>query len=189
MWLLWSAVGYDAADSAAAIIGIDGVGGFLLSAMAGLLYLRIPNAGDGDWPVEQIAEGEHSDAFAYDWDKSGAPSIFTLSPFHGNVLSVYRRSVGGWQATVIDDDIEMGRIVWAGELLGGPGLIAGGREVQKELRIYRPVAGRPWQFARTVLDEGVGPTQMAVLDHGDGSARLIVAGHGRNEVLMYDLSA
>jgi len=164
-----------------------GGGGFLLSAMEGLFYLRVPERPEDDWPTERIAAGEHSDAYAYDWDGSGTPDIFTLRPFHGNLLSVYRRSARGWEATVIDDDIQMGHIVWAGELLGKPGLIAAGRQGDRDIRLYRPGSDDPWKLTRTVIDEDVGPTQMAVLDDGGGSARLIVAGHGCDEVLMYDL--
>lgn len=162
-------------------------GGFLISAMEGLFHLRIPERKGSEWPFERIADGEHSDAFAYDLNASGTADIFTLSPFHGNTLSMYRKLSGGWKRTVIDDDIEMGHIVWAGEFLGEPGIIAGGRRGRKELRLYRLLDAEKNQFRKEIIDEGIGATQMLVINRASDSALLIVAGHGTNEVLIYDI--
>jgi len=163
-------------------------GGYLLSAMEGLFFMKVPESIDGQWEVETIAEGEHSDAFAYDWDQAGSAQIFTISPFHGNRVSIYRRQESGWCATVIADDISMGHVLWAGELLGRPGLLVGGRDGDKELRLYRKSGAGGGEFSYEIIDEGIGPTQIAVVERGQGSAGLIVAAHGVNEVRTYDLA-
>ncbi|MHC4574927.1 MAG: hypothetical protein ACYS76_12495 [Planctomycetota bacterium] len=163
-------------------------GGFLLSAMEGLFFMRIPESPDGQWEVETIAEGEHSDAFAYDWDGSGCAQVFAISPFHGNTVTIYRREQGRWCATVIADDISMGHVLWAGELLGRPGLLVGGRDGRKELRLYRKSGPQGKGFGYELIDEGIGPTQIAAVGRGKDSAGLIVAAHGVNEVRVYDLT-
>ncbi|MHC4708354.1 MAG: hypothetical protein ACYS8I_14855 [Planctomycetota bacterium] len=163
-------------------------GGFLLSAMEGLFLMKIPESLEGQWEVETIADGEHSDAFAYDWDGTGFAQIFAISPFHGEKVSVYRREQSGWSATVITDDLSMGHVLWAGELLGRPGLLVGGRDGRKELRLYRKSGPQGREFSHEILDEGIGPTQIAVVDRGKDSAGLIVAAHGVNEVRIYDLT-
>jgi hypothetical protein len=165
-----------------------GRGGFLLSAMEGLFYMRIPESPDGQWEVETIAEGEHSDGFAYDWDTVGHAQIFAISPFHGNTVTIYRREQGRWSGTVIADDISMGHVLWAGELLGRPGLLVGGRDGQKELLLYRKSGPEGKDFSYELIDEGIGPTQIAVVDRGKDSAGLIVAAHGVNEVRTYTLT-
>jgi len=163
-------------------------GGFLLSAMEGLFLMKIPENLDGQWKVETIAEGEHSDAFAYDWDGTGFAQIFAISPFHGNKVTIYRHEQTGWHATTVTDDICMGHILWAGELLGRPGLLVGGRDGRKELRLYRKKGPQGKEFSHEILDEGIGPTQIAVVDRGKDSASLIVAAHGVNEVRIYNLT-
>ena len=165
-----------------------GRGGFLLSAMEGLFYMRIPTGFDGEWEVETIAEGEHSDGFAYDWDGSGSVQIFAISPFHGETVTIYRRDQGGWNPTIITDDVSFGHVLWAGELLGEPGLLIAGRGGDKELRLYRKSGPDGKGFSCETIDEGIGPTQIAVVDRGEDSAGLIVAAHGANEVRVYDLS-
>jgi hypothetical protein len=163
-------------------------GGFLLSAMEGLFLMKIPESLEGQWELEAIADGEHSDAFAYDWDGTGFAQIFAISPFHGEKVSVYRREQSGWSATTITDDLSMGHVLWAGELLGRPGLLVGGRDGRKELRLYRKGGPQGKEFSHEILDEGIGPTQIAVVNQGRDSAGLIVAAHGVNEVRIYNLT-
>lgn len=163
-------------------------GGFLLSAMEGLFFMEIPESPDGRWEVETIAEGEHSDAFAYDWDAAGRPQIFAISPFHGNTVTIYRPGRDRWSGTVITDDVSMGHVLWAGDLLGRPGLLVGGRDGKKELRLYRKTAPNGKDFSCELIDEGIGPTQIAVVDRGKDSVGLIVAAHAVNEVRTYTLT-
>ncbi|HUW20401.1 MAG TPA: hypothetical protein VMW16_13975 [Sedimentisphaerales bacterium] len=163
-------------------------GGFLLSAMEGLFFMRIPDSPEDRWGVETIAEGEHSDAFAYDWDAAGYPQIFAISPFHGNTVTIYRREQSRWSGTVIADDISMGHVLWAGELLGRPGLLVGGRDGRKELRLYRKSGPQGKDFSYELIDEGIGPTQIAVAALGKDATGLIVAAHAVNEVRTYTLT-
>jgi hypothetical protein len=82
----------------------------------------------------------------------------------------------------------MGHVLWAGEILGRPGLLVGGRDGQKELRLYRKSGPQGKDFSYELIDEGIGPTQIAVVDRGRDSAGLIVAAHGVNEVRTYSLT-
>jgi len=116
----------------------EGREGYLLSAMEGLFFTPIPADPMGAWTTEPIATGEYSDACAFDWNRDGIPEIFSISPFHGNVLSLHRSTASGWEREVIHQDLSFGHIVWAGDLLGGPALLAGSRRDRRELRLYRP---------------------------------------------------
>ncbi len=159
-------------------------GGFLLSATEGLFYLCIPNDATEPWPMDRIATGEYSDAFAYDWNRFGSSDIFTISPFHGNVLSMFTRFKNGWDKVTIDDGLEFGHVIWAGDLLGKPGLLVGERGGSKELRLYR---SGPSGFHSETIDEGIGPAQMLVLNDRQDFAQLVVSAHARDEVLLYNI--
>ncbi|MBL9215604.1 MAG: hypothetical protein JNG83_09025 [Opitutaceae bacterium] len=161
--------------------------GYLLSAMEGLFFMPLPANPDGAWPVEQISADENSDAFAFDWDGDGVPEVFSISPFHGNVLSVHKQTAAGWKRTLIHDDLALGHIVWAGDLLGGPALLAGSRRERRELRLYRPGPGGTIDPKYTVIDEGIGPSQLTVVTHGPQRATLYTAAHGVDEVRLYEL--
>jgi hypothetical protein len=169
-----------------ALLGREHRPGFLLSSMEGLHFMPIPDDPAGAWLVERIDASETSDAFAFDWDGDGEPEIFSISPFHGHVLALHRKGPDGWGKTIIHDDLAMGHIVWAGELLGAPALLAGSRRNRRELRLYRPRPDGTVDPEYTLLDEGIGPTQIAVLPQGR-KATLYVAAHGMNEVRLYEL--
>jgi len=162
--------------------------GFLLSAMEGLFFMPLPENPDGAWRTEQIFNDESSDAFAFDWDGDGEPEVFSISPFHGNVLALHKRWDDAWRRTVIHDDLSLGHIVWAGNLLGGPVLLAGSRRARRELRLYRPSVDGGVDPAYELIDEGIGPTQVAVFPLGTDRAVLYVAAHGMDEVRIYELS-
>ena len=163
--------------------------GYLLSAMEGLFFMPLPADPDGAWPVERISAEENSDAFAFDWDGDGVPEIFSISPFHGHVLALHKQTASGWTKTVIHDDLAMGHIVWAGNLLGGPALLAGSRRERRELRLYRPSADGGIDRSYQVLAEGIGPSQLNVVTHGPRRATLYTAAHGVDEVRLYELEA
>lgn len=168
-------------------LGQSGKEVFLISAMEGLYFLHIPENPEDNWKLESIAEGEHSDAFAFDWNESGNSEIFTISPFHGNMLSVYHKVDNSWGKFNIDDTLEMGHVLWAGNFLGEPALITGNRKGRKDLKLYRFPKGLNSSFETDIIDEGIGPTQMAVVKLTDKEEMIILAGHGDSEVIVYNI--
>ena len=169
-------------------LGRDQRDGYLLSCMEGLTFLPIPEDPEGEWKPEPIDPDETSDAFAFDWDGDGEPEIFSISPFHGNVLAIHKNGPTGWSRQVIHDDLAMGHIVWAGMLLGQPGLLAGSRRENRELRLYRPAPDGSVNPKYQLIAAGIGPTQIAVIPRSDREAVLYVAAHGVDEVRTYTLS-
>lgn len=168
-------------------LGRTGRPGYLLSSMDGLVFMPLPSDPDGPWSTEVIHPEEHSDAFAFDWDGDGIPEVFSIAPFHGNELAIHRETTAGWERQIIHDDLAMGHIVWAGNLLGGPCLLAGSRREQRELRLYRPTPDGGIDLDYQVIDKEIGPTQIAVIPRGARAAVLYVAAHGLDEVRLYEL--
>ena len=164
-------------------IGREMRDGYLLSCMEGLTFLPIPEDPDGDWQAESIDTDETSDAFAFDWDGDGEPEIFSISPFHGHVLAMHKKGPDGWSKQVIHDDLSFGHIVWAGNLLGGPALLAGSRRDNRELRLYRPDPGRRHRSGlRAHRRRASAPPRSPSCPMGDSKAVLYVAAHGVDEV-------
>ncbi len=165
---------------------MNGKPGFLLSAHEGLFFLSLPRDPSGAWERETLATGEYSDAIAGRWDESNETTVFSLSPFHGNVLSIHRHTPRGWTRETIDDSIGFGHVVWAGIFLGRPGILVGARAGRKELTLYRPAAGGV--FMKETIDEGAGPSQIAVVDRGRSEAVIFACAHARGEVVCYTIS-
>jgi hypothetical protein len=171
-----------------AVLGRERRPGYLVSAMEGLFFLPLPADPSGAWQPEQLDPAEHSDAFAFDWDGDGEPEIFSISPFHGHVLAKHKKTDEGWARQVIHEDLAMGHIVWAGQFLGRPGLLAGSRRGRRELRLYRPAHDGSVDRSYCVIDEGIGPSQIVVASDGPGRELLYMAAHGQDEIRIYELT-
>jgi hypothetical protein len=57
------------------------------------------------------------------------------------------------------------------------------------LRLYRPSNDGGVDPDYEIIDEGIGPTQMAVIPRGPRAAVLYVAAHGQDEVRLYEVEA
>lgn len=176
---------------------LGGRAGYLVSAMEGLAFLPVPaDPAAAPWRGEWINRSECSDAFAFDWDGDGDEEIFSISPFHGNELAIHKRIAGAahargdereWRRTLIHDDLSFGHIVWAGNFLGAPGLLAGSRRERRELRLYRPAADGSVNPDCELIDEGIGPSQINVVECSPARMALYVAAHGLDEVRIYEI--
>jgi hypothetical protein len=165
----------------------NGNSGFLVSAMEGCSFMEIPKRIQDPWPVTAIDTEETSDAFAFDWDGTGTPQIFTIQPFHGNRVHIHRRRGDAWEKSLLTDEIEFGHILWAGELLGRRALVVGWRRGASDLVVYWKKGPGPEDYEMETIDKGIGPAQMIV--HRDGDREfLIVSGHGAASVLLYELT-
>ncbi len=161
--------------------------GFLISAQDGLFRLDASSPKPEEWSVELLVDGPHSDACPFDWDGTGQPQIFAITPFHGNQLVYHRSSGDAWSSLTIADDLARGHILWAGSFPVDPAVVTGSRDGQKEIRVYRRVKENPLCFRPEIIDAGVSPTQIAVATHDD-TMLLFVAAQGEEQVLLYEIA-
>jgi len=167
------------------VTAMDGRRVVLIGGGEGLFALEIPEDPEGPWRSERLLDHETGEVFAADLSGDGRMELVTIAPFHGDRLAVYRRVDGAWQ-TVYETGVAFGHVAWAGRLLGERTIIAGSRGGDKELVLLRVTATDPFTVERTVLDTGVGPTQIAVV-HQDDSNLILSANHAAGEVALYTL--
>ncbi|SDF43814.1 hypothetical protein [Marvinbryantia formatexigens] len=103
-----------------------------------------------------------------------------IEPFHGNTAAVYRITDTGYEQ-IRRYDIDFGHVIWIGELFGKPFLIVGSRGGEKKLELINLETD-----ARTLLEAGVGPTQISVY-HEENMVKILAANHGSGEVTLYSL--
>lgn len=155
----------------------------LITGAEGLFALRVPRSRDDPWRTEHWLQHEIGDVFAADLTGDGRKELVTIEPFHGDRLAVHKHVDGNWQ-TLYETGVDFGHVAWAGYLLGKSVIITGSRGGKKELALLRVTASKPFTVERTVLDTGVGPTQVAVVNHG-GVNLILSANHGVGEVVLY----
>lgn len=151
----------------------------------GVIRLRYESSG---WLSDTLTQDPASDVWLYDVDGDGAEEMLTIQPFHGDIITVYRRQGDAWRAGETLP-LTFGHVLWAGSFAGDPCIIGGSRGADKELTAYlvKKSAGGPVFEPRT-LDTGVGPTQIAVEETREG---LIIYGanHGAGTVAKYELTS
>ena len=162
--------------------------GFLVSSASGLLFAELPDQVTTDWNFETISDQEHSDAWAYDLNENGTADIFSISPFHGNQLSMYRKKGEGWQEHPIDSDLEFGHIVWAGNFLGEKMIFAGSRRGPRELRLYSTEGFPESSIEYQVIEKDIGVAQMKVHQVDENEIHLIVSAHAKDLVILYKIT-
>jgi hypothetical protein len=159
----------------------------LVSAHEGVFALHPPARGKERWTHDLILPGEVSDIVTADIDGDGRRELLSIAPLHGHIFAIHKKGSGGRWREVYSSELDFGHVVWGGELLGEPAIIVGSRGGNKALTLLRPHPGRVWQMETTIIDEGVGPNQIAVVQV-PGRTQILSANHGAGEVALYDLT-
>jgi len=162
---------------------INGSRSVLITGQEGIFSISVPSSASGDWKTDKLVDHEVSDVFVADLDDDGEPEFVTIEPFHGDTLGLYKKGEGNWkrQSTY---PLNFGHVVWAGELLGKPRVIAGSRDGEAELACLK-VGEESLELKKDfVLDRGVGPAQISVLSRPD-SEIVFSANNGADEVASY----
>ena len=166
---------------------IEGTRYVFVGCRNGLLRLRVPEGTEDTWQAEMILDQPVSDLSFFDLDGDGQLELVTIEPFHGDRLVVYHSDQGAWKP-VFNAELAFGHVVWAGMLLGQPGVLAGSRRGREELAWHFSSHGDLNLKERFEIDSGIEPTQIEVM-HERGRELIVSANHKAGEVTLYELTA
>ncbi|MDO4573331.1 MAG: hypothetical protein Q4C13_08170 [Clostridia bacterium] len=138
----------------------------LVTAEEGVFLLCPPEAGADSWTVRQLLDKPASDAVLTDLNGDGRDELVTIEAFHGDRLTVYEQdgASGFRTAYRYERPFEFGHVVCAARLGGVATVVCGCRRAGKELFLLRASRGG---YEYEILDEGVGPSNVAVLNLPD----------------------
>ena len=159
-----------------------------------------PSAGHG-LALECIIDEEISEMVVSDLDGDGVDEIVTIEPFHGHRLRVYKRgttangaeSDHGWKSVWQCEDLSFAHGLNVVPVGGRNRIVVGNRRAGCELLAF-DFQRSTGEFRRTVIDEGVGPTQIepwfgTTTGRNDtGQVAIISCNQAAGEVAMYDLT-
>lgn len=169
---------------------LDGRDTLLVGGAQGLIALVIPPKEGGQWERQTVLSREVSEVYAADLDEDGQMELVTIEPFHGNQLSVYKRSGdridGSWHR-LFEADLSFGHGLWAGTLSGEPAVMAGSRSGDMDLSVFTIQSLVPFVAQRSVIDRGAGPTQVIVLRE-NGQDHIFSVNQALSEVAMYTVT-
>lgn len=164
--------------------GPEGPSG-LIGCRQGVFQLRPPEGGRG-WTLERLLDRPASDMALADLDGDGVPELAVIEPFHGDAFRVYRREGTGWrQVYEHPERTEFYHVAWGGRLWGREAFLGGCRRGRRQLFLLTG-DGRGG-IRSEVLDEGVGPSSVAVCRRPEGDV-VLSANREAGEAALYRLA-
>ena len=161
-----------------------------VSGTQGLIALTVPSKEGAAWERQTILPREVSEVYAADLDEDGQNELVTIEPFHGNQLSVYKRSGdridGSWHR-LFEADLSFGHGLWAGTLAGEPAVMAGSRSGDMDLSLFSIQSLVPFVAQRSVLEHAAGPTPLFVVNE-ESQDLVFSVNQAMSEVALYRIS-
>ena len=179
------------------VVDFDGDGrqDILIGARNGIIWYRPPDDPmTGDWQRTPLTTTEASEVYVTDLDGDGVNEIIAIEPWHGNELVWYKADGDirrdGWQRLPIDDRLNRGHTVHAGDYDGDGKveIIAGYNGEGTSLHLYRPVdlSGNKWE-KEDIDSGGLGVGQLNVADlTGNARPDLIATGLFTGNIKWYE---
>ena len=166
----------------------NGIPASLIAADEGVWRLTPPETPDGAWQEELLLESPVSDAVLIDLDEDGLDELCTLSPFHGERISVYHlRDSAYVPVWVYGEDAPFTHAICAGRIAGVPTFVTGWRAGKKNLIAVRYDREKD-DYCATLIDEGRGPANVMHFINDAGVDYLIATNRETDEVAMYEIT-
>jgi hypothetical protein len=158
--------------------------GFVTSDQ-GVLVVTPPQKDGDDWTVEKLLDEPVSDIAVIDIDGDGEDELVTIEAFHGGNFLIRKKIDGEYKIVFkYHKPMDFGHVVWGGKLRGVPTIIGGYRREAKELFWIQADKDEPLTFRTGTIDEGTGPSNVAVINHEDRDI-IIAANREIGEAALY----
>lgn len=164
----------------------DGQDVCIISADCGVFKFTPPEKKNGEWKVETLLNTPSSDAVLIDLDEDGKKELVVLSPFHGDLISIYKDINGKFEKVYdYENTAEFTHAIYGGIICGKPSVVIGHRKAERNLIIFTYNAENK-KFESKIIDEDCGPANVY---HYTNDERDIIISANReiDEVAMYTL--
>lgn len=162
----------------------DGVQCGLVTCEEGVFCFTPPDSADAHWTIERLIDSPTSDVVPIDFDNDGEDELLTLSPFHGDTMTIYKKCGTNYaEIYTYDRPIEFAHAICAGRICGRSMAIIGHRKGERDLLAVYESDG----FVIEKLDCDVGPANVLHM-LVDGRDIIISANREINEVAYYELT-
>ena len=160
----------------------DGSDCGVIACEEGVFSVSTPAEKDGAWHISQLLSRPVSDVAMVDIDSCGELELVTIEPFHGTDFLIHKRIDGVWRELYrYPEPMDFVHVAWGGLLRGVPTVIGGYRRGAKALFLLQVQDGK---IAPTVIDEGFGPSNIAVLNGAERDL-IITANREAGQAAVY----
>uniref|UniRef100_UPI0006D29B72 hypothetical protein n=1 Tax=Clostridium sp. NkU-1 TaxID=1095009 RepID=UPI0006D29B72 len=159
----------------------------IISSDSGVYQFIPPEAPAGDWEICRLIKEAASDAVLVDFDEDGEKELAIISPFHGDKISIWKKTDGEYKEVYVNDKTaEFNHAIFGGMLCGRPALVIGHRKGGRNLLAftYNPEQD---SYEVQIIDRDCGPANVYKYTK-DGKDIIISTNHGIDEIAMYTLT-
>lgn len=159
----------------------------VISADCGVYLFTPPAKPNEPWEIKQLIDTPASDAVLVDLDEDGEKELVVLSPFHGDVISIYKKTDSVYQKVYeYEKTAEFTHAIYGGMLCGHPAAVIGHRKGERNLIAFRWNKAEE-KYQSEIIDRDCGSANVFHYMK-DGADRLISANREIDEVALYTLS-
>lgn len=165
----------------------NGVSSGVVACDDGVYRVTPPTRPGEEWSVETLLEGiPCSDALLIDMDGDGEEELFTISPFHGDTVCIWRRDNGAFSlAYEHPEKLPFLHAICGGSVYGRATVYAGNREGERLLLgFFWDAASKSYRYEE--VDRGGGPAN-CMLFRKNGRPALLASNRESDEVAVYDI--
>lgn len=158
----------------------------IVSYDQGVFRVTPPETPARGWSVEQILNYPASDAVLMDLDGDGQPELLTISPFHGDAVTIWHKDKETYMPVYeYPEKLPFLHAICGGMVYDRPMVYVGNREGEQLL------LGFWWDpdsrsFRTETVDCGAGPANCMLFTR-EGHPALLAANRETNEIAVYDI--
>lgn len=162
----------------------DGIETAIVSCEGGVYRFTPPTISNPIWRIEKLLDLACSDALLVDLDGCGQEELLCLSPFHGDVLSVYKL-IGGEYHLVWEywKPFEFAHAITSANIAGRQCAVVGCRKAARELLVVTFAEGR---FRTICIDHDTG-VMNAMYQRVDGKDVIVATNGEIDEIAYYEV--
>ena len=159
----------------------------IVSCDQGVFRVTPPVTPGSEWSVKSILNNPASDALVIDIDQDGIPEIFTISPFHGDNVTIWHMDNAGKYQRVYTypEKLPFLHAICGGDIYGRPTVYIGNRKGD-QLLLGFCYSKEKQEYIYEVVDRGRGAANCMLFSR-EGHPALLAANRETDEIAIYDI--
>lgn len=155
----------------------------MIASQNGVYEVSLSGKGTNDWIINKVLSEPLSDIALADFDGDGVNELITISPFHGELIRIFKK-VNGCYKAVYEYPLkaEFAHSIWAGQLDGKNKAIIGHRQGSRNIIGFEYIDG---EYKYYELDSDVGSAN--VFKYKRGAIECLVSTNREiDEIAFYE---